>query len=51
MGPAIGDLVIRPNSGIDSDTIVPNWDGTPLDLANAVLTLLQPNLRARRGAA
>ena len=51
MGPAIGDLVTRPNSGIDADTIVPNWDGTPLDLANAVLTLLQPNLRTRRGAA
>ena len=41
IGPATGDLVTT-NEGITSETIVPNWDGTALDLDNAVLALLQP---------
>lgn len=41
IGPAGGDLVTR-TEGITADTIVPNWDGTRLDLDNAVIALLQP---------
>lgn len=40
-GPATGDLVTT-NQEITPDTIGPGWDGTPLDLDNAVLALLQP---------
>jgi hypothetical protein len=41
MGPVTGELDIL-NEQITPPTIVPGWDGTPLDLDNAVLTLLQP---------
>jgi hypothetical protein len=40
MEPADADLTT--DEDITPETIVPDWDGTPLDLANAVLALLQP---------
>ncbi|HEV7934388.1 MAG TPA: DUF222 domain-containing protein [Actinomadura sp.] len=40
--PVTGDIRDQHQATITPDTIIPGWDGTPLDLDNAVLALLQP---------
>jgi Domain of unknown function (DUF222)/HNH endonuclease len=43
IGPGDASLVTA-NEHITANTIGPGWDGTPVDLGNAVLALLQPAL-------
>jgi hypothetical protein len=43
IGPGNADL-LPTNGQITPDTIGPGWDGSPLDLDNAVFALLQPTL-------
>jgi hypothetical protein len=40
--PVTGDIRDRHQATITPGTIIPGWDGAPLDLDNAVLALLQP---------
>ncbi|MBC6456543.1 HNH endonuclease [Actinomadura sp. HBU206391] len=45
--PVTGDIRDLHRADITSDTVTPDWDGTRLDLDNAVLALLQPAARPR----